>query len=565
MKLQTELDFNMRCIKRFNAFLTLMLSASFSQVQGFTLSRRSSMLSKPMLQKRNMVPIDSDPIDFDDEDFFDDEDSQMFAQVTEKQQIQSRDLSGCSKRQFNLGYDLILTDFSGSLGFEEVTDWEYYQPSLLNNERKIVEPPPFDPNLPKRTREKSGSVVRIFRGELSGRLASSARARGLDIRVMVKEFQGETAAILARTELESLSRLQSNICSELDDGARKGGWLSSASTRYLNGRLDGSTKEDDENLIKWIDILNKKQVPYVGVHGELNLVEFFENENNRNDWYRALGVAPPKPKSILLVYEYCGLTTLSVYCQPALKRWFNLPIQNTRGFLGRRIPPPPLPQWRDRARYVKHIMKQCLEGLRDIHDAGFTHRSLGRSSIILSSVGQDKMEASSPFATVPGRLRVKLADFGFSGRFVDASNDEDFRRRARAFNINIREGGSQLEAKYFAMSEDFHSLGFVFIALLLSSLAEIPKPDYVVPPTDEDALQRLMADIFEKDMVQFRDYCSEEEIWSSVVSLLDEDDKAGWGILQLMCFAREGVKENIRTGKILTVDGLLSSPFFNIK
>jgi serine/threonine protein kinase len=210
-------------------------------------------------------------------------------------------------------------------------------------------------------------------------------------------------------------------------------------------------------------------------------------------------------------------------------------------------------------------MKQCLEGLRDIHDSGFTHRSIGRNSIILSSVGQDKMEASSPFATVPGRLRVKLSDFGFSGRIIDASNDEDFRRRARAFDINIREGGSQLEAKYFAMSEDFHSLGFVFIALLLSSLAEVPQPDYVVPPTDEDALQRLMADIFEKDISQFRDYCSEEEIWTSVVSLLDEDDKAGWGVLQLMCFAREDVKENIATGKILTADGLLSSPFFNIK
>ena len=512
-----------------------------------------------------MTPMDSEPLNIDDDDFFDDEDSQMFAQVTEKQQNQSRDLSGCSKRKFNLGYDIIISDFAASLGFEEVTDWEYYQPSLVNNERKVVEPPPFDPNLPKRTREKSGSVVRIFRGELSGRLASSARARGLDIRVMVKEFQGETATTLAKTELESLSRLQSSICSELDDGAKKGEWLSSASMRYLNGRLDGSTKVDDENMIKWIEILNKKQIPHVSVYGELNLVEFFENENSRNEWYKALGVAPPKPKSIFLVYEYCGLTTLSTYCQPALKRWFNLPIQNTRGFLGRRIPPPPLPQWRDRARYVKHIMKQCLEGLRDIHDAGVTHRSIGRNSIILSSVGQDKMEAASPFATVPGRLRVKLADFGFSGRIIDASNDEDFRRRARAFDINIREGESQLEAKYFAMAEDFHSLGFVFIALLLSSLAEVPKPDYVVPPTDEDALQRLMADIFEKDMSQFRDYCSEEEIWTSVVNLLDEDDKAGWSVLQLMCFAREDVKENILTGKILTADGLLSSPFFNIK
>ena len=136
-----------------------------------------------------MVPIDNEPLDFDDDDFFeDDEDAQMFAQVTKKQQI---DLSGCSIRQFNLGYDLIINDYVGSLGFEEVTDWEYYQPSLVNNERKMVEPPPFDPSQPKRTREKSGSVVRIFRGELSGRLGSSARSRGLDSRILLKEFSGE--------------------------------------------------------------------------------------------------------------------------------------------------------------------------------------------------------------------------------------------------------------------------------------------------------------------------------------------------------------------------------------
>ena len=507
---------------------------------------------------RFMAPFDDESLDFDDDDFFDDEDSQLFAQVTQRQQ---KDLSGCSLRQFNLGYDLIISDFAGSLGFEEVTDWEYYQPSLVNNERKIVEPPPFDPSQPKRTREKSGSVVRIFRGELSGRVGSMARSRGLDARVMLKEFSGDSAITLAKAELSTISKMQSNFCSDLD-GAREGDWTSSASMRFIEGRVNGSTKEDDENLLKWMEVLSTKGTPYIGVLGELNLLEFFEDteSNAKNEWYNALGVKPPQPGSLWLVYEYVGLSTMARYAQPALKRWFNLPPQ--RGFWGKPTSPPPLPAWKERARYVKTMMKGCLQGLVTIHDSGFTHGSLGRNSIIISSVGQDKQEASSPLATVPQRLRIKLGDFGFSNRIVDASNDDDFRKRARAFDLNIMEGASILESKSFAIAEDLHALGFVFIGLLLSSLAEIPRQEYAMPPTDEDSLQRLMSDIFDQDMDEFRDYCEAEDIWSNVVNLLDENEGAGWRLLEQMCFARENVIDNLNSGQILTAEGIISSPFF---
>lgn len=520
------------------------------------------LYSQKQLPGIKMALMNNDPLEFDDDDFFnedDDEDAQVFAQVTQKQQ---KDLSGCSVRQFNLGYDLIISDYVGSLGFEEITDWEYYQPSLINNEKRVVDPPPFDPNLPKRTREKSGSIVRIFRGELLGRVKSKARSMGLDTRVMLKEFSGDSAISLARAELESLTRMQSNLCAELDQGARNGDWASTASMRYIEGRVNGNTLQDDNNLIKWLEILTTKNVPYIGVLGELNMLEFFEDRqgNVRNEWYQALGVKPPEPTSLWIVYEYAGLSTLSRYAQPALKRWFNLPPQ--KNFWGAPSTPPPLPPWKERARYVKAIMKQCLEGLSSIHESGFTHRSLGRNSIIISSVGQDKQEASSPLATVPQRLRIKLSDFGFAGRIVDASNDEDFQRRARAFDLNIVKGGSMLESKCFAIAEDLHALGFVFIGLLLSSLAEIPRQEYQMPPTDEDALQRLMSDIFDQDMDEFREYCEAEDIWSNVVAMLDENDGEGWGMLEQMCFARENVVDNLASGQILTCQGILSSRFF---
>jgi len=540
-------------------FFTISPSAD-----AFTCSSISNQcLSLDQRQKIFMAPIDDSPLDFDDDDFFeDDEDALLFSQITQKQQ---KDLSGCSTRQFNLGYDLIISDYVGSLGFEEVTDWEYYQQSLVNNERRVVEPPPFDPSQPKRTREKSGSVVRIFRGELTGRLGSAARSRGMDSRIMLKEFSGDTAIDLARSELESLSRMQSNMCAEIDDGARNGDWADSASMRYVEGRVNGSTKKDDENLMKWMQYLETKGTPFVATLGELNLLEFFENieeDNGRNQWYQALGVKAPKPGSLWIVYEYTGLTTLSRYAEPALRRWFNLPPQ--RGFWGKPTAPPALPPWGERAKYVRAMMRKCLEGLVTIHDNGFAHRSIGRNSIIISSVGQDKQEASSPLATVSQRMKMKITDFGFSGRIADSSNDEEFRRRARAFDLDIVEGSSALESKCFAIAEDLHALGFVFIGLLLSSLAEIPRQEFQMPPTDEDALQRLMSDIFDKDMDEFREYCEAEDIWTSVVSFLDANDSEGWRVLEQMCFARESVADNLRSGQILTAEGVLSSPFFKI-
>ena len=505
--------------------------------------------------------MNDEPLDYDDDDFWEDEDSELIFSATQNQQ--KKDFSGCSIRQFNLGYDIILSDYVGSLGFEEVTDWEYYQPSLVNNERKIVEPPPFDPNQPKRTREKSGSVVRIFRGELAGRVGSAARSMGLDNRVMLKEFTGDSALALAKAELESLSKMQSQLCSVLNEKARNGEWYSSASSRYLNGRVNQSTKEDDDNLISFMKIVStSKEIPYIATYGELNLSEFFNDEGDvRNEWYRTLGVTPPKPTSLWLIYEYVGLSTLGAYAQPALKRWSNLP--NGRGIFGNPIPPPSLPPFRERAKYVKAILKGSLQGLATIHDTGIAHRSIGRNSIILSSVGQDKQEASSPLATVTQRLRIKISDFGFSGEILDSSKDEEFRKRARAFKLDIQEGLTSIESKSFAIAEDLHALGFVFVALLLSSLAEVPTADYAIPPTDEDALKRLMIDIFDRDIEEFKEYCEAEAVWSSVVQLLDENNGAGWDVLEKMCFAREAVAKNLDSGKILDANSVLSSPFFS--
>lgn len=57
------------------------------------------------------------------------------------------DLTGCQTRLFSLGTDLVLSNYIGSMSFDEVTDWEYYYPSEIDvDDRKVVQPNPLDSN-----------------------------------------------------------------------------------------------------------------------------------------------------------------------------------------------------------------------------------------------------------------------------------------------------------------------------------------------------------------------------------------------------------------------------------
>mmetsp|Transcript_637 Transcript_637/g.881 ORF Transcript_637/g.881 Transcript_637/m.881 type:complete len:580 (-) Transcript_637:23-1762(-) len=475
-----------------------------------------------------------------------------------------KDFMGITSRQFSLGYDISLSRYAGSMGFDEVVDWDYFtNPYESENEldRDIVEPPPLDPTKPKRTTKSSGGVVRLFLGELQGALGSQLRAKGLDNRVLVKEFSGDIAADLAKAELKSVAKLQNELC-ETMKGATSGTWSASGAGRYFFGKANGDTREDDLNLATICEVLAKKSAPFVGIIGTLNLSDFEEDDFfDPNEWYRFMGVSPPKPGSIWVAYEYSGLNTLGNYAVPGEIRRQRMPPR--RGPFGVAISPPELPIWKERANYVvKGVLKGSLEALAYLHERGIAHRSIGRSSIIMSCVGMDKSETSSPFATQISRLSIKLSDFGFSGDVYESSNDPSFRSRARGFGLDVKEGTSSVEATNFAFAEDLHALGFVFLAILLTSLAEVPTVDYRLPATTEDNLQRLLGEIFDKDIKQFRDYCIEEDAWTKPVELLDENDGAGWELLQSMCFARERASELRGSFTIVTATGLLSSPFF---
>ena len=68
-----------------------------------------------------------EPLDYDDDD--DDEPKSKTSSTSLSDFLAksaSRDLTGVTTRLFSLGQDLIVNDYVGNMGFEEVTDWEYY-------------------------------------------------------------------------------------------------------------------------------------------------------------------------------------------------------------------------------------------------------------------------------------------------------------------------------------------------------------------------------------------------------------------------------------------------------
>lgn len=481
--------------------------------------------------------------DFEDFVGDDQDDSLLFSDLFEAQAKTTDDLSGCQSRQFLLGGDIMLTDFAGSMGFDEVTDWEYYQEDSDEN-RKAVQPNPLDPAQPKRTRESSGSVVRIFRGEFVGRLAGTLRSKGLDPRVLIKEFTGKLALELAKAEMTAIGKVQSEMVSSISQFAKDGEWQKQAASRSAN------IQRDDQHVCDIVKQLSK--TPFLGILGEVNLAEL-EDEMDPNEFYRALGVREPKPGAVWIVYEYAGLTSLQIYCQPAEIRRSQIPPK--RGFFGVQ-PPPAVPSWTDRARYVRDIMKQSLKAVALVHQSGVSHRSIGRSSLLMGASGQNKMEASSVYTVSPTQLVMKLADFGFSGLFDLATYDKEFVQRAKTCGLSFSEGKLTKEVKDFCQAEDLHALGLVFTALLLTSLAEVDGLTSKIPATDEDTLQRLMTDIFEKDILQFREYVDAEDMWDKVVDMLDA--MRGWELLSDLCFARESVQD----GRMKTAEELLDSTFF---
>jgi len=532
--------------------------------------------------------LDDELPDFDFDEYGDkQEEKELISIPLPKAVTTTQDLTGCTLREFSFGPDIMLSSYAGSLGFDKVTDWQYYETDAYSGERKEVSPRPMDPTQPSRTTSSSGSVVRLFRGEIGGKLGGKLRSRGLDCRVWIKEYSGEEALELARSEKMGLGRIQSawlkkylqrSNNNDLLESMEDGEWIDLAQRRYVDGLTDTPSNKDDENIITLMELLLSQKAKFTSLLGELNLSDYWDDEMiDANEWYKSLGVKP-QPGSIWLIFDYHGISTAASYAVPSIIQRSKLPPK--RGPFGGPIEAPPLPPFNERARYmVQGILKGMLTSVASAHEAGIVHRSIGRNSFILSSVGQDKREATSPYAVVLARLRVILSDWGFSASIEEAIQEKEFKGRSRMFGIPALDSYENQvatddrisdAAERFAKAEDLQALGFVFLAMLFSTLAEPATLSAPMPANDDDTWQRLFNEIFDKDMDSFRDYCENEDVWDSVVELLDREDKAGWSLLGDLLLARERLSDWYKGGdeerdEPISATELLEHPFFQTR
>lgn len=106
---------------------------------GYIVGDESSPITSTRKEDDNSKYIPSE------DDIVPDGDSQLtnFAQLFQERSG-SIDWTAIQTRQFSLGRDLLLTEYVGNMGFDEVTDWEYYYPSEDGDDRQVVQPNPLD-------------------------------------------------------------------------------------------------------------------------------------------------------------------------------------------------------------------------------------------------------------------------------------------------------------------------------------------------------------------------------------------------------------------------------------
>lgn len=85
----------------------------------------------------------------------------------------------------------------------------------------------------------------------------------------------------------------------------------------------------------------------------------------------------------------------------------------------------------------------------------------------------------------------------------------------------------------FLFREDLYSLGYVFLELVFCSFCETASKR-----PDQNALKRLLEDIFKGDFRAFKEYCLEEDAWQPAIGVLDAERGSGWGLAGALLGAR---------------------------
>jgi hypothetical protein len=140
-----------------------------------------------------------------------------------------------------------------------------------------------------------------------------------------------------------------------------------------------------------------------------------------------------------------------------------------------------------------------------------------------------------------GRLVVKLDNFGFA-RHIQVNQAREpqalYPSPVPADNV---------DDSPFALGQrgDLRQLAIVLLEAILSALAATGSTD----GTSGEAVQRVLGDVYEWDMAQYRRYVEEEPDWSAAAELLGQDNLAGWALMEALVKGKDGL------------EALLKSPF----
>jgi hypothetical protein len=172
-----------------------------------------------------------------------------------------------------------------------------------------------------------------------------------------------------------------------------------------------------------------------------------------------------------------------------------------------------------------------------VHAAGIVHRGVGPACFGVSTL--DEREAAA--------LRVRLDNFGFSLVAAQAAEDSVLVRRAaiaRAERPGARDMTqlpSSAELAALLERDDLRALGYSVLEVLLSVSERLcsdapPAPGgggggAAAPDTSSASVQatlrRLVEDVYDGDMLRFREYCAADSRWREAVALLDRQGGAG--------------------------------------
>lgn len=252
--------------------------------------------------------------------------------------------------------------------------------------------------------------------------------------------------------------------------------------------------------------------PVLSLIGSLVADESFKSRSFLEKWISKFpSLSVPEIGSTWLVYRWEGLYTFASF--PGAK-------QESQFFDAWN---PDLKPKR-RAAFVKEMVRGATSALAFMHEAGVVHRSLGAPSLRMNTLDE----------RYPNQLEVLLSDFGFSSRLSDI-DDEAIQRASKAGAT------TPLAVSDFFFREDLYSLGYVFLELVFCSFCETASKR-----PDQNALKRLLEDIFKGDFRAFKEYCLEEDAWQPAIDVLDAQRGSGWGLAGALLGARSVRSSTLR-------------------